>query len=199
LDELNELRAREAEARQRFRESLDEDVRAEFINGEVVIQMTSRDEHTTTIRNLGRLLDIFLQIRQLGAVRTEQALTDFVRNDYVPDICYWSCAKAALLNKGTTSYPVPDFICEVLSPSSILRDRGVKFEDYAAEGVSEYWIIDPDARTIEQYLQQNRSYALAGKFSNGVIRPAAIQGLEIPVNAVFDDQANLAALRNLLA
>ena len=83
LDELNELRAREAEARQRFRESLDEDVRAEFINGEVVIQMTARDEHTTTIRNLGRLLDIFVQIRQLGAVRTEQALTDFVRNDYL--------------------------------------------------------------------------------------------------------------------
>jgi hypothetical protein len=71
VDELNELRRREAEARERFRQTLDEDTRAEFINGEVIVQMTARDSHTLTIQNLPKLLSILAQTRALGAVRTE--------------------------------------------------------------------------------------------------------------------------------
>ena len=40
-------------------------------------------------------------------------------------------------------YPAPDFIAEILSPSTDERDRGIKFEDYAAHGVGEYWLLDP--------------------------------------------------------
>ena len=49
-------------------------------------------------------------------------------------------------------FPPPDLVVEVLSESTEKRDRGVKFEDFAAHGVGEYWMIDADKETLEQYL-----------------------------------------------
>jgi Uma2 family endonuclease len=195
--ELNETVRREEEARQRFYRNLDEEVREEFINGEVVRQMTSRDSHSMAIRNIGRLMDIFAAVRGLGAVRTEQALTVFPRNDYAPDICFWTAAKSARFTGETTKYPVPDFICEVLSSSTEARDRGVKFEDYAFHGVAEYWLVEPDERFVEQYFARDGVYELAGKFTSDVVRSRAIEGFELPVAAAFDEGANLEALWKL--
>jgi Uma2 family endonuclease len=131
-------------------------------------------------------------------VRTEQALTAFPRNDYAPDICFWSTAKATSIAGTTTVYPVPDMVCEVLSDRTEARDRGVKFEDYAAHGVGEYWIVDPKGATIEQYVVHEGRYEPLGKVREGAIRSAVIPGFEMPVRAAFDDQANLTALRELL-
>lgn len=43
----------------------------------------------------------------------------------------------------------PDLVVEVLSPATAARDRGVKLERYRLYGVPEYWVVDPDQRTIE--------------------------------------------------
>jgi len=199
VDELNEVRRKETAARQRFRETLDEDVRAEFINGEVMTQISSRDRHMLSVDYIAALVKLFVRSQKRGAVRVEQALTEFPRNDYAPDICFWSTAKSVHFTGETTHYPVPDFICEVLSPSTELRDRGVKFEDYAAHGVSEYWIVDAHRGIIEQYIARDGVYKLAGTFSDGSIRSSVIAGFEMPVAAAFDDETNLEAQRKFLA
>ena len=199
VDELNEFRRCEDAARRRFRETRDEDVRAEFINGEVITQMSSRDRHMLSVKFIAALVDLFVRSRKRGAVRVEQALTEFPRNDYVPDICFWPSAKSVHFTGETTHYPVPDFICEVLSPITESRDRGVKFEDYAAHGVSEYWIVDADRRVIEQYIARDGVYILAGAFSEGSIRSTVIAGFEMQVTAAFDDETNLEAQRKILA
>ncbi|QGQ98947.1 Uma2 family endonuclease [Paenibacillus psychroresistens] len=49
----------------------------------------------------------------------------------------------------------PDLVVEVLSPSSVKRDRVMKLRSYAHFGVSEYWIVDPLHVTIEQYVLRN--------------------------------------------
>ena len=198
VDELNEFRERENVARACFRETLDEDVRAEFINGEVITHRSSRDRHALTVAYISQLVSLFVRLRRLGAVRTEQALIEFTRNDYVPDICFWHAEKSFQFVGETTIYPIPDFICEVLSPSTEERDRGVKFEDYAAHGVREYWIVDPDLKVIEQYFARSGRYELVAKFSEGIVRGIAIMGLEIPVRAAFEDRANIDAVRMLL-
>lgn len=199
VDELNETLRREAEARERFRASLDEDVRAEFINGEVVTHMVAKDRHMTATRNIGRLADVYASTQQLGVVRTEQALTGFTRNDYAPDVCFWSQERSKAFTGDTLTYPVPDFIAEVLSPSTEARDRGIKFEDYAAHGVTEYWIVDPERRVIEQYFAEGGKYQLVGKFTAGAVKGRAIAGFEISIEAAFDERANLDALKKLLA
>ena len=126
------------------------------------------------------------------------ALIGLSRNDYEPDLCFWANEVACQFVADQTVFPVPHLIIEILSPSSAHRDRGVKCEDYAAHGVTEYWIVDTDARTIEQYFLADGQFTLAGKFDDGEVTSRAIVGFTMPVNAAFDDAANLAALRRVL-
>lgn len=167
VDELSETLRREAVERQRFRETLSEDVRAEFINGRVVVQVSTRIEHFVAVKHLMKLLDTHVFARKLGFAISEQALTVFTRNDYSPDVCFWKKAKSKNSVRGQTTFPVPDFVCEVLSPSTAATDRGIKLQDYEAHGVSEYWIIDPERETIEQYVLKDGGYEPVGRFSTG--------------------------------
>ena len=63
--------------------------------------------------------------------------------------------------------PPPDFVVEVLSPSTERHDRNVKFEDYGAHGITEYWIVDPVAQVVEQYALPTGSaeYQMLGAWS----------------------------------
>ena len=95
-------------------------------------------------------------------------------------------------------FPAPDFIVEILSDSTAKTDRETKFDDYAAHGVKEYWIIDPDAEVVEQYLLRDEEYLLIKKTDSGILKSEAIAGFAIPVRAIFDEQDNLDALHALV-
>ncbi|HTQ79830.1 MAG TPA: Uma2 family endonuclease [Thermoanaerobaculia bacterium] len=61
----------------------------------------------------------------------------------------------------------PDLVAEVLSPSNWFDDRRTKFEIYAQAGVREYWIVDPQERTVEVFVLESGTYSLLGKFAVG--------------------------------
>jgi Uma2 family endonuclease len=90
-------------------------------------------------------------------------------------------------------------VVEVISESTEARDRGVKMQDYAEHDIGEYWIVDPEGETIEQYLLRDGAYELAVKVREGAITSAVVPGFTIPVRAVFDSDENLAALKRLMA
>ncbi|GAB4034959.1 Uma2 family endonuclease [Spirosoma gilvum] len=191
----------ERHKRRAFYEWLDEDKKAEFINGEVVVHSPALDRHNSAMLLLATLLNVFVNDRQLGYVRAEKALVELTRNSYEPDVCYFGPAKAAQIMPDQLYYPVPDFVIEVLSKSTEKIDRETKFADYAAHGVSEYWIVDPLRRTVEQYGidADTLEYALIGTFGlKDTISSHAVAGFSIPVRAVFDETANILALRDLL-
>lgn len=193
---------REATARKKFRASLergDEHARVEFISGKVVTEMPTKDRHSQAVRNTATLAHHYVFKKKIGTVRSEQSLAEFPRNDFAPDVCYWKRAKAKLIDPDMLIYPIPDFVVEVLSPSTERRDRGVKFRDYEANGVAEYWIIDPVARSIEQYVLRDGRYDLIGKFTKGTIRSHVIKGFAMPVKAAFDEAENYAAMSRLFA
>lgn len=197
-DDLGERRRDEEEARRRFRASLSEDVRAEFINGKVVRHWAAPDKHTVVTAYVGDALDKFVRLRGLGKVRREQALTAFSRNDYAPDTCFWGKTKSKVIKPDQLIYPVPDLICEVLSPRTASTDRGVKFDDCEAHGVAEYWIIDPVRETIEQYVRTRGRYQLVGRLETGAIRSRVVRGFKMPVRAAFDEAENLEFIRTLM-
>ncbi|GAB4407141.1 MAG: Uma2 family endonuclease [Bacteroidia bacterium] len=188
----------EARRRMAFYDWLTPDIKAEFINGEVVMHSPARNIHLQVSGRLFVLLHSWVVARGLGEVHTEKALVSLTRNDYEPDICFWGQAKAALFTDDTMRYPAPDLIVEVLSPSTEARDRGVKFQDYAAHGVAEYWIVDPAAQTIEPY----RLVAEQMQYEGGTPLPlharvssVVVPGFDIAVQAVFEEAANLQALQ----
>ena len=199
LDELNAFMRSEAQRREQFRDDLRGDDKAEFINGEVVVHSPARLEHSTTLKHLLVLIDAFVQGHDLGEVLVEKAMVNLTRNDYEPDLAFWGKKKSAAFDAKQMLFPPPDFVVEILSPSTASRDRGVKFDDYAAHGVAEYWIVDPAERLIEQYtIGPGGAYALQAKLTTGEVTCQVIAGLRIPVSAVFERAANRDALRAIL-
>ncbi|QEG00722.1 hypothetical protein Mal15_47940 [Stieleria maiorica] len=196
---INSKLATERKAREAFRRELPPSVKAEFIAGEVVMHSPAKAKHLRVTRRLLKLLDTFAHRNGLGEVFSEKALICLTRNDYEPDLVFFGKDKAATFGPDHMQFPAPDFVVEVLSESTVSRDQGVKFQDYAQHGIAEYWIIDCDERTIEQYvLREGESgYHLAQKLAGGSIESRVVAGFAIPIAAVFEDQANAAALAQL--
>ena len=159
----------------------------------------AKARHLTVRDRLHELLRSYCRTRQLGTVLGEKALCVFPRNDYEPDVVFFAPEKAALIGPDTMKFPIPDFICEVLSDSTEHRDRGVKFQDFAIHGVAEYWIVDAEREVIEQYLPREGRYELALKSGSGEVASSVVPGFRIPIRALFDDAENLRVLRTLLA
>ena len=189
----------EAKKRRYFYDVVTEQQKAEFINGEIIVHSPVKLRHAIASENLFTLLKMFVRKHNLGGVFHEKILIVLNRNDYEPDICFFGQAKASAFTPNQSKFPAPDLIMEVLSDSTEALDRGIKFEDYAAHGVAEYWIVDPVAETIEQNLLQEGVYRLAVKVKTGTIASTVVTGFEIPVRAVFDGAEQLAALQAILA
>lgn len=198
VQRLRDLLDDEAQRRAHFIETVLESEKAEFINGEKIVQSPAKYKHSVIVGNLENLLKNYVASRALGWVGFEKVMVSLTRNDYEPDICFFAAETAATFHPDQMRFPAPDLVVEVLSASTAAIDRGVKFEDYAAHGVGEYWIIDPDTETVEQYRLAGDRYELAIKAQTGELRSVAVPGFVIPVRAIFDEKLNQATLRQLL-
>ncbi|MEA3207705.1 MAG: hypothetical protein QOE70_762 [Chthoniobacter sp.] len=199
LDQLQHVAADEAARRARFYDELRDAEKVEFINGEVIVHSPDLARHTATRKRLMRLVGTYVDLHHLGWIGDEKALTVFTRNDYMPDTVFFGPEKAAAITGATLKFPVPDFAVEVLSPGTERRDRGVKREDFAAHAVGEYWIVDPEEEALEIHLPDGAGgYRLEARQHDGTARATVLAGLVLPVRAVFDDEENLRALRQLI-
>jgi len=196
-EQIRAILEEERSRREKFLDELSPEIKAEFINGEVIVQSPATFKHSLVRKHLVKLLDTFVSLRRLGVVLDEKALICLTRNDYEPDVSFFGTEKASLLTPDQLQFPPPDFIVEVLSTSTERRDRGVKFRDYAAHGVAEYWLVDPAAEVVEQYENLDGQYKLVSKLTAGAITSRVVQGFEIPVRSIFDVEENLAALRRM--
>jgi Uma2 family endonuclease len=188
----------ERERRREFYAQIPDGAKWEFIQGEVVMHSPDRVGHMAVRRNLESLLWNYVNLHHLGTVLAEKGLCVFPRNDFMPDVIFFGREKAGTLERHQLRLPVPDFACEILSESTSARDRGVKFRDYEAHGVAEYWVVDAESETLEQYGLKEGSYSLELKSGTGLVRSRVVTGFEIPIRALFDSVENLSALRTLL-
>jgi len=69
----------------------------------------------------------------------------------VPDLAGWRCERMPYPPEGHRFEIVPDWVCEILSPSTKRKDREDKMPLYARYGVRYAWLIDPIERTLEVY------------------------------------------------
>ena len=69
----------------------------------------------------------------------------------VPDLAGWRRERMPTYPDAAYFTLAPDWVCEVLSPSTRAMDQGRKRDIYAREGVAYLWFVDPDARTLEAF------------------------------------------------
>lgn len=196
-EQIRDLLVAEQQRRAEFYAQIDEERKVEFINGQMIFQSPVKLRHNNAARNLLVLLSVYSSHHQLGLVGFEKLLVTLTRNDYEPDICFFTAERAAEFSPDQMQFPAPDFVAEVLLPSTEAIDRGVKFADYAAHGVGEYWLIDPDTQTLEQFVLEGEAYSLLTKARSGEVSSTAIPGFSLPIRALFDPAEHARALQRL--
>lgn len=185
LDEAEQTWQDEQRRRHAFWADADEGVKAEFILGEVIYHSPIYGRHWMASTNISRYLLPHVYDNKLGKVGYEKVMIRLTRNDYEPDICFWRSEVANTFGLKQSAFPPPDFVVEILSDSTKDRDYGVKMTDYALHGVREFWIVDVEHETIEQYLLEGNAFTLAQKLKDGTLASEAVPGFRIGVKAVF--------------
>ena len=192
--------AEEAERRKRFRKWVREDMKAEFILGEIVLHSPVMKRHWAANTLLSQLLSVYVVEKELGLIGIEKVMIALTRNDFEPDLVFFDNEQMASFEEDQLLFPAPRFVAEILSKSTAKNHRTVKKEDYALHGVEEYWIVDPKKETVEQYLlTPDQVYAEAEiRTLDERIQSSAIAGLDIPVAAIFNKEVNREVARSLL-
>ncbi|HMO38935.1 MAG TPA: Uma2 family endonuclease [Saprospiraceae bacterium] len=186
LQDLQQALEAEKQQRAAYYALVHEDVKAEFINGEIVYQSPVKRRHWRVSMQLSALLHTYAQMHDLGEVGVEKVMVSLTRNDYEPNICFFGKAKAAAFEPDQMRFPAPDFVVEIISVSTEKRDREIKMQDYAAHGVHEYWIIDPEQQTVEQYFNQEGVFVLRQKLAvSGRLFSSAVTGFSVEITTLF--------------
>ncbi len=78
----------------------------------------------------------------------------FEEDVLVPDVAGWRVERLPDVANDAFATIAPDWVCEILSPSTAQIDRALKAEIYAKQGVAWMWLLDPSAKTLEAYRNQ---------------------------------------------
>jgi Uma2 family endonuclease len=152
--------------------SLPESLTGEILNGQLHAQPRPAPRHARAASRLDRTIGRGYDDGEDGPggwwILPEPEI-HFVRKleVLVPDLAGWRRERMPELP--TTDYveTTPDWVCEVLSPSTASKDREVKMPIYARYGVCHAWLVDPKARTLEAFELRSGVWAQIGRFSGG--------------------------------
>ena len=138
----------------------DEDVRAEWVDGEVILMPPVSDEHDDLDLWLSTLIRMFIEEQDLGVIR-HNIFVRFAsqRRRRVPDLLFVARNRLELL-RPTYLDGAPDLVMEIISTDSQSRDRREKYREYERARVREYWIIDPLSKTAEAYRLEGKKFHL---------------------------------------
>ena len=165
--------------------------RVELIKGKVVKMCPAPSRnHQLVVRVINRYFDQYFLNRPCGLfyapfdVRLPVPGSEKDSTVVQPDLTV-ICDLAKVDERGC--FGVPDILVEILSPGNSRHDMNVKFKLYEAAGVKEYWIIQPQERSILIYVLENNKYTGLPPFTEGTEAAGCLfPGLTMPVDAVFE-------------
>ena len=104
----------------------------------------------------------------------------------VPDLAGWRRERLPGAPAAPFVTLAPDWLCEVVSPSSSSIDRVRKPRIYAREGVAWIWLVDPVARTLEVLRLDGETYRNHAAFEgDDPVRAAPFDAIELPLGALW--------------
>lgn len=158
----------------------------ELWDGELIMTPAPTPQHQRISFRLARLLEQFVSARQLGEVIV--APVDVVlasRRVVQPDILYVSNARRAIIQDRIRG--VPDLVVEVISPGTWRQDHIDKKALYEQFGVQEYWIVDPEAKTVEILALEQKNLRLIDRFGPGEeFSSRLLAGFQVEVSEIVE-------------
>ena len=125
--------------------------RYEVIDGGLFVSGPPSFSHQTILVNIGVAFTDYLRAHPIGRIAPGVGLIFDDYNGVIPDLVFATHERMRKTLMSGRFYAAPEIVIEILSPgaSNARRDRHVKLSLYAARGVGEYWIVDPENRGVE--------------------------------------------------
>ena len=158
----------------------------ELSEGRIIITPALTTQHQMILSNIFLLIGNYVSSKNLGKVVTSPADVRLWEGTIrQPDIVFMSNEHRDRITE--RYFGVPDLVMEILSESTAREDRAKKFYEYAKAGVLEYWMIDPEAKTVEVYFLRSGSYIPFGKWRMGeVARSSLLEGFAVNVSDIIN-------------
>jgi Uma2 family endonuclease len=128
----------------------DDGKRYEIIAGEVHVSPSPHYRHQLAGIRITGIFENFTREHGIGQLYGPLDVLLSGSDYLIPDLLFLRHDRRAILSDRGLEGP-PDLVIEIVSPSSILRDRGLKRERYALFGVPLYWVVDVALQQIEVY------------------------------------------------
>jgi Uma2 family endonuclease len=170
--------------------ALPEHVVGQIIDGELIVMPRPANRHAMAHSVLlGELVGAFQRGR--GGPRGWWFITGpqlhFGRDVLVPDIGGWRREHMPKVPDTADFTQAPDWVCEVLSPSTEALDRKRKRELYAREGVGHVWLVDAGKRTLEVFQRQEEQWVQRGIWSDEErVRAEPFEAMELELGALWE-------------
>ena len=164
----------------------DDGKRYELIDGEVFVTPSPNEKHQRVLGNLFLSFSSHARPGNLGRVYIAPFDVVFGEKTALqPDLLFVSAKRLGIIGPEYV-LGAPDLVVEILSPYRQSYDRVTKLEQYALYGVTEYWIIDPIAESVEIYALVGSKYELKGVFAgDDNLQTPLLPGWEIAAGNLF--------------
>jgi Uma2 family endonuclease len=167
----------------------DDGKRHELIDGEHYVTPSPNLPHQAILGNLHLVIASWLESHPVGRVFLSPLDVIFTRFDVVePDLLYCSNERASQILTRQNVQGVPELVVEIASPGTRKRDETIKRRLYEREGVSEYWIVDPETDVVRVYRREDAVFGRPLELSrdrNDVLTTPLLPGLELPLGRIF--------------
>ena len=166
----------------------DDGHRYQVIEGELFMTPAPNEPHQRSLQNLFSLMRDY--VRAAGLCKVYFAPFDVVLSDenvVQPDALFISKERLKIITEANVQ-GAPDLVVEILSPGTAHIDRADKRELYARFGVREYWLVSPEAGSIEVLTLREGAFRRLGLFGAGdEVKSEVLSGLAFKTDAVFED------------
>ncbi len=168
------------------------DTRYELVNGVLVAMPPESEENNDIARKLLFELAKHVPIALLAHKDTEIEVTGRRATGRIPDLLvHTEASKAAVAGATratiTRDMPPPALVVEVVSPGQVNRERDYRYKhtEYAARGIAEYWIVDPETRQVTLCLWVNGQYEDRVYSSAEPLQSTVVPGFGLTAAAIF--------------
>jgi Uma2 family endonuclease len=170
-----------------FLDWADEDTLAEWVDGEIVMTSPASARHQQIKMLLVDLMRRFVELHGLGLMMDAPFQVKLPRSGREPDILFIATAHLNQLKNTYLDGPA-DLTVEIVSPESIQRGRINKYAEYASGKVPEYWLIDPDTKTVDFYqLDPIGQYQSVPADAAGIYHSRALPGFWLRVDWLWQE------------
>jgi Uma2 family endonuclease len=167
-------------------EKLPEGSSYQLIGGELVMTPAPTPYHQRISRKIEYALLQFVEANGLGEI-FYAPIDIYLSNEetYQPDIIFISKERLSIIGEKKIE-GAPDLVVEILSPATAYYDLRHKMRVYEKSGVKEYWIVDPDEKTVELYESVGGEFSIFSKArEKGGVRSKLLPGLELDPAKIF--------------